>query len=113
MKQVQVLTWDKSSGDDDVDIQALLCKQLHLSINELLGHLFSVATLAFSRFLHVHPQWLGSQGLKLLQGCSSTGVCVCAKEKSNITRTSTTIRSNLSNNLLAKIVAGASFFFPV
>lgn len=75
------LTRDKSSADEDVDIQTLLGKQLHLSFDELLGHLFSVASLAFARLLHGHLQWLGSQGLKLLQGCSSAGVRVSEKVK--------------------------------
>lgn len=103
---VCALTRDKSGADKDVDFQTLLGEQLQLCFDELLGHLFSVATLAFSRLLHVHLQRLGSQRLKLLQGCSSAGVRVCVGKRSNITSQEppTTTAFNLSNNLLAKAV---------
>lgn len=43
-----VRTRDKCSSDNDVNIQTLLGKELHLCLDELLGHLFSVTALAFS-----------------------------------------------------------------
>ncbi len=49
-----VRTGDKRSSDNDVNIQTLLGKQLHLCLNELLGHLLSVTALAFSWLLQVH-----------------------------------------------------------
>lgn len=105
MKHVRAraLTRDESSADEDVDVQTLLGKQFQLSLDELLGHLFSVAALAFPRLLHIHLQRLGSQGLKLLQGCSSVGVYTRVK-RSNIPTTS-------EFNLLAKFLAGAFKIF--
>lgn len=110
MKQVHGLTWDQSSADEDVDVQTLLGKQLHLSLDELLGHLFSIAALTFSRLLHVHLQRLGSQGLKLLQGCGSAEECECVSEKVNVTRTTTTAEFNLLNTVSKDCNGGGNYF---
>lgn len=64
-------TGDESCADDDVDVLTLLGKQLHLCLDELLGHFLGVASLAFSRLLTVHLQRLGAQRLELLQCCGS------------------------------------------
>lgn len=67
------LTGDESRADNDVHILTLLGKQLHLCLDELLGHFLGVAALALSRFLDVHLQRLGTQRLELLQGCGPVG----------------------------------------
>lgn len=68
------LTRDESRADDDVHVLTLLGKQLHLSLDELLGHFLGVAALALSRLLDVHLQRLGTQRLELLQGCGPVGL---------------------------------------
>lgn len=67
------LTGDESRADDDVHVLTLLGKQLHLRLDELLGHFLGVAALALSRLLDVHLQRLGTQRLELLQGCGPVG----------------------------------------
>lgn len=63
------LTRNESRADDNVHVLTLLGKQLHLCLDELLGHFLGVAALALSRLLDVHLQRLGTQRLELLQGC--------------------------------------------
>ena len=64
-------TRDEGSGDDYVNVQTLLGKQLHLRLDERRRHLLSVAPLALAGLLHVHCEGLGSQRLELLQGSLS------------------------------------------
>lgn len=64
----KALTGDESRADDDVHVLTLLGKQLHLRLDELLGHYLGVAALALSRLLEVHLQRLSTQRLELLQG---------------------------------------------
>lgn len=64
----EALTGDESRADDDVHVLTLLGKQLHLRLDELLGHYLGVAALALSRLLEVHLQRLSTQRLELLQG---------------------------------------------
>lgn len=66
-------TGDESGADDDVHILALLGKQLHLRLDELLRHHLGVASLTFSRLFNVHFQGLRPQRLKLLQRCGPAG----------------------------------------
>lgn len=66
-------TGDKSCADDDVHFLALLGKQLHLCLDELLRHHLGVASLTFSRLFNVHFQWLRPQRLKLFQSCGPGG----------------------------------------
>lgn len=67
------LTGDESRADDDVHLLTLLGEQLHLRLDELLGHFLGVAALALSRLFAVHLQRLGTQRLELLQGCGPGG----------------------------------------
>lgn len=69
--QVSARTGDESRADDDVHLLTLLGEQLHLCLDELLGHFLGIAALALSRLLDVHLQRLGTQRLELLQGRSS------------------------------------------
>lgn len=49
-----LLTWNQCSADDDVYFFTLLGKKIHLSLNELLGHLFGVTSDPLSRLFDVN-----------------------------------------------------------
>jgi hypothetical protein len=68
-----MFTWDESSTDEDVHVFTLLGKQLHLSCNELWGHLLGVTSNTIPGLLNVHLQRLRPERLKLFQSCWSEG----------------------------------------
>lgn len=41
-------TWDEGGADENIHLLALLSEQLHLSLDELLGHLLRVPALALA-----------------------------------------------------------------
>lgn len=47
-------TWNQCSADDDVYFFTLLGKKIHLSLNELLRHLFGVTSDPLSRLFDVN-----------------------------------------------------------
>jgi hypothetical protein len=54
------------SGDDDVNVLALLSEQCHFRFNEFLRHDFRVATSGIAVLLDVNLNKLRTEGLHLL-----------------------------------------------
>lgn len=48
------LTWNQGSADDNVDLFTLLGENGHLSLNELLGHLFGITSDPLARLFEVY-----------------------------------------------------------
>mmetsp|Transcript_13972 Transcript_13972/g.35235 ORF Transcript_13972/g.35235 Transcript_13972/m.35235 type:complete len:223 (+) Transcript_13972:144-812(+) len=64
-----LLARNECSGYDDIHFLALLCKQRHLGLDKLLGHLFCVSSFALARLFYIDSQELGAHRLGLFGHC--------------------------------------------
>jgi len=62
---------NECGGDDDVDLPALLHKELHLCFDEFIGHDLGIAAAPGSVFLDVDFDEVGTERLDLLACCRS------------------------------------------